>query len=72
MNHLKTLILTAFIAIAINQIQAQNPNIIFIMTDDLGWYDVGFNGNTQIKTPHLDKLAKNGVILNRFIVYFFL
>ena len=45
---------------------SKNPNIILIMTDDQGWYDVGFNGNTEIKTPWLDSLASNGVIFDRF------
>ncbi len=45
---------------------SQKPNVILIMTDDLGWGDVGFNGNPDLKTPHLDKLAKKGVVLNRF------
>ncbi|MEM9832177.1 MAG: sulfatase-like hydrolase/transferase [Bacteroidota bacterium] len=42
------------------------PNIILIMSDDHGWYDVGFNGNTEIKTPNMDALAAKGVILDRF------
>jgi len=45
---------------------AQDPNIILIMTDDQGWFDVGFNGNKEVKTPNLDDLAKQGIIFNRF------
>lgn len=42
------------------------PNVIFIMGDDLGWGDVGFNGNETIQTPHLDAMAANGLNLKRF------
>jgi arylsulfatase A-like enzyme len=44
----------------------QKPNIILIMCDDLGWGDVGFNGNRTIKTPNLDTMAKSGLKFNRF------
>lgn len=42
------------------------PNIILIMADDLGWGDVGFNGNQNVQTPNLDDLASEGVIFNHF------
>ncbi len=38
------------------------PNIIIILSDDQGWGDVGFNGATDIPTPHLDRLARDGTI----------
>lgn len=42
----------------ISLLNAQNqPNVIFIMADDLGWGDVGFNGNKIIQTPNLNKLS---------------
>ena len=44
----------------------KDPNIIMIMSDDQGWGDVGFNGNTEIITPNLDKMAENGIRFDRF------
>ena len=41
------------------------PNIIIILTDDLGWGDVSYNGG-PISTPNIDKLSNNGVQMNRF------
>ena len=38
-----------------------HPNVIVIMTDDLGYVDVGFNGSKDISTPNIDRIAKNGV-----------
>ena len=45
---------------------AEKPNVILVMCDDLGWGDVGFNGNEIIKTPHLDEMARGSLKFNRF------
>jgi arylsulfatase A len=42
------------------------PNIIFIMADDLGWGDLGSYGNTKIRTPHLDQMAREGMRFTQF------
>lgn len=39
----------------------QKPNIILLFADDAGYADFGFHGSQTMKTPHLDKLAKQGV-----------
>lgn len=44
------------------------PNIVFLLADDLGREDCGFMGGKEIKTPHLDRLAKAGVTLDAFYV----
>ena len=44
---------------------ASAPNIIYIVSDDQGWKDVGFHGS-DIRTPHLDELARGGVRLEQF------
>lgn len=47
---------------------AQPPHILYIVADDLGWKDVGFHGATDIATPNLDRLAREGARLERFYV----
>ena len=46
-------------------IALDKPNIIIILTDDLGWGDVSYHGG-PIPTPNIDKLAKKGLEMNRF------
>ncbi|OVE74159.1 hypothetical protein BVX94_01230 [bacterium B17] len=44
------------------------PNIIFIFADDWGWGDLSCHGNDKVKTPNLDKLAKEGIDFTQFFV----
>lgn len=47
---------------SINKKEQKKPNIIYILTDDLGYGDVAaFNENSKIKTPNIDKIADEGI-----------
>jgi len=45
--------------------QNPKPNIIYILSDDQGWADVGFMGDDFYETPHLDQMAGEGLIFTR-------
>ncbi len=47
---------------------ASRPNILLILTDDQGWWDLGCHGNKAIETPVMDRLAGEGVEFTRFYV----
>jgi arylsulfatase A-like enzyme len=44
---------------------AERPNIVMIISDDQAWTDYGFLGHPQIRTPHLDRLARESVVFER-------
>ena len=45
---------------------AERPNILFILTDDQGWWDIGMRGNKDLDTPVMDRLSREGVDFRRF------
>ncbi len=53
--------LAAALTLAAPAIAADRPNVVVFLIDDLGWADPGCYGNTFIETPHIDRLAKDGV-----------
>jgi arylsulfatase A-like enzyme len=57
----------ANITSALAQLPSRQPNIVYIVADDLGWKDVGFHGS-DIKTPNIDRLAQTGARLEEFYV----
>jgi arylsulfatase A-like enzyme len=48
--------------------ETRPPNIVLILTDDQGWGDLSVTGNTNLKTPNIDRLAEEGVTFDRFFV----
>ena len=48
------------------QSQPSRPNVILIITDDVGYGDIGSYGAPDIKTPNIDSLARNGTRLTDF------
>src|SRR5689334_18134049 len=66
------LVATGFVAIAAavvtlrGQSVAQKPNVLLIITDDVGYGDIGSYGAPDIKTPNIDSLAHDGTRLTDF------
>ncbi len=59
------LIVLFLLQVACSPISETPPNILIIIVDDLGWNDVSYHGS-DIQTPEIDKLAEEGIQLNRF------
>ena len=54
--------LFAFLAASLAPLSAsEKPNVLLILADDLGYHDLGFQGSTDVKTPHLDWLASQSI-----------
>lgn len=49
--------------------QGARPNIVFVLSDDMGWAQPGFNGSTKGLTPNMDKLAAEGMRLNEYYTH---
>ncbi len=64
----RRLFLLAFLFCAAVLRAAERPNVVIFLADDQGWADLGVNGNTDARTPHIDSLARDGVTLDRFFV----
>ena len=47
-----------------SKVSSQQPNIVFLLADDLGYNDIGYH-NPAIITPNLDLLASEGIILEQ-------
>tara|TARA_R110002012_G_scaffold169156_1_gene333020 strand:+ start:3712 stop:5172 length:1461 start_codon:yes stop_codon:yes gene_type:complete len=57
----QSLVILSALLLAPHAFGEERPNMILIIADDLSWDDLGAYGNTGVKTPNLDKLAKGGM-----------
>ena len=58
---MKCIVPSLLLSLVLGSLAAQKPNIVFIMADDLGWSELGSYGQKKIKTPHIDRLAREGM-----------
>ena len=61
-------LLLAALLLPWSALAAPKPDIVFLLIDDLGFADCGFNGGKQIKTPNIDRLANAGAVLEHHYV----
>ncbi len=67
-NRLFTILLPCLLSVPWFAHAADRPNIVFIYADDLGFGDLACHGHPRIQTPHLDRLAKEGIDFWSFTV----
>ncbi|CAK0903303.1 unnamed protein product [Prorocentrum cordatum] len=60
-------LILAFVAVVLRCAGAARPNVVLLVFDDLGWADVGYHGG-NFPTPNIDRLASDGVKLERMYV----
>lgn len=62
--HFTLLLLTVFLQE--NEVSCKTkPNIVIIVADDMGFHDCSYHGSDEIKTPNIDSIGYNGLILNK-------
>jgi arylsulfatase A-like enzyme len=69
MNRISVPLILLILGLILNfAVKGANPNILFIFADDWGWGDLSCHGHPYVKTPNIDRLAKEGTDFHRFTV----
>jgi uncharacterized sulfatase len=65
---MRLLLLLFCSALSVGAAETLRPNIVFVLIDDMGWGDFSCFGNTEAKTPNIDRLAAEGLRFSQFYV----
>jgi arylsulfatase A-like enzyme len=68
MNITLRLVLLLFAFVSSAAAAAPRPNVVILLADDSGWGDYSHSGNTHLRTPNIDSIARGGASLDRFFV----
>ena len=68
MRFYRSLLLAILLGLACPALAAQRPNVIMLLIDDMGWGDLSCFGNTEAKTPNIDRMAAEGIRFSQFYV----
>ena len=60
------LLVFGFLCVPVAAENAEKPNIIFVLTDDLGYHELGCYGQKIIETPNIDRIAREGIRFTQF------
>ena len=63
---MKKILMTMCAGMSLAASAAERPNVIFMLTDDLGYSDISCYGAKKVKTPHIDQLAAEGLKFTSF------
>jgi arylsulfatase A-like enzyme len=62
------LLLIPVVTLSADDAAGRKPNVVVFLSDDQGWGDLSIHGNTNLATPNIDSLAKDGALFERFFV----
>jgi len=63
-----TWVLAVVLLVGVTSTCDAKPNVVIVLADDQGWGDLSVHGNSNLKTPHIDSLARDGALFERFFV----
>ncbi len=67
MRHFRYLLAILLLTLPRTVFSADQPNVVLILMDDMGWRDVGFAGNKFVETPNIDRLARKACNCRRLM-----